>query len=334
MVMRRGWRGAAAFVIVCCSVEGCGGDDGSERTTTVPRTELAADQLEAWRAEATEFVDLYYGAWPDISNGTDRFADDVVFSAPGDGDHIEGKQSVASALAQWSSYIASAERTSGDAFVSGDGAAHVFEFGTPVWPPWLFEPDEHPDVVEIEEFRFSDGLTTEFVVWLRDDTLEMLDFGCFAVDACPDYTEVVDRYLAAWTSGDAEVVAALYAEDAVFTDGLFGWEANGPGDIGALAERRFGPVDDFAVEVIALYGQTNGHREPSEGRPDDGQVYGVAIHYRWTVLDGEGHAVESLTTFELGSREMSGWSLHPDGLITEENVFHDVDTLLAAGLTA
>jgi hypothetical protein len=66
------------------------------------------------------------------------------------------------------------------------------------------------------------------VCYSPDDN-ELFGFGCFAVDGLPRLAETVDRYLTARSSSDPDTVAALYSEEASFTDGLADLEATGAG---------------------------------------------------------------------------------------------------------
>lgn len=151
----------------------------------------------------------------------------------------------------------------------------------------------------------------------------MTGFGCFAVDKCPELQVIVDRYLAVWSSGDEGQVAALYAEEAVFTDSLLGMGAVGPDAIAEFATQRFGPIGDITLEEMGLYAQTDGPDAPTGEQPEMGRIVGVGIHYQWNaVVDGEPAAVDSLTTFYINE----------GGLITREEVFHDPEGFLAAGL--
>ena len=49
------------------------------------------------------------------------------------------------------------------------------------------------------------------------------------------------------------------------------------------------------------------------------------------MVEGKSATVEGLTTFDLGTLQGTV-VLDPNGLITQEEVFYDVDSLLASGL--
>lgn len=99
-------------------------------------------------------------------------------------------------------------------------------------------------------------------------------------------------------------------------------EEEGSLEIGGLANKRFGSAGDITFELIGLYAQTKGFSSPTELRPEVGCILGIGIHYRLVAVDGEDSMkVESMTTFTLNS----------EGFITNEEVFHNVDSLVEAG---
>ena len=219
-------------------------------------------------------------------------------------------------------------------YLSGDGVA-CFNAVENMWAPWGGpEPADHPPEDALEVFRFKDGLVTRWDIWLSAQSAEMVSFGAFAPgEGGPEQLRAIaDKYLAAWASGDKARIAALYHEDAVFSDTMLGLQAQGADAIANLGEGRFGAGSPVTFEVIDLYTQTNGYAPPTELQPDLGAITAVGIHYRCNlVVDGKPATVEGLTTFDLGTLRGTV-VLDPNGLITREEVFHDADSLLASGL--
>jgi len=73
------------------------------------------------------------------------------------------------------------------------------------------------------------------------------------------------------------------------------------------------------IQVIASYVQTNGYQLSADSSTGAGRAVAVGIHFR--VSSGDRPPVQALTTFELGASRSGGFDLHPDGLITREEVF-------------
>jgi hypothetical protein len=301
----------AVILLVACS------NSAEPPMTVVPEAEILERQ-----AEAIAFVDRTLGAWPKTSQFYSEFADEVTFSNPTTADYVEGKDSVAALFQAMTTWFYDVEVEPTRVFISVANAAYDNIYYN-LWPPWVIEPAEHPPVHQLDLVRFKDGLVTDYTIMFSTETQAMTDMGCFVVDKCPQLQEIVDQYLAAWSSGDEGQIASLYAEGAVFSDSLLSMEAVGSGAIVDLADQRFGSTGDITLEEMGLYAQTNGSDAPTDEQPELGGIVGVGIHYRWNaVVEGKSEAVESLTTFDVDSQ----------GLITSEEVFHDADSLAAAGL--
>lgn len=239
---------------------------------------------------------------------------------------IEGSRVIVPIIRLFAAQLSSVDPVMEEMFLSRDAAAYRASYGHGYWPPWSVEPADHPPVVGLDVIHFEGESVTGFDIWFEGDSLETLGFGCFAIEGCPEVGVIVERYVAAWTSGDPEEVASLYDDDATFTDSLLGIEAVGPDEIGDVAAGRFGQ-DDVTVEVIEVYAQTNGSDVPLDDDSDVGRVIAVGIHYRVSSPGADVAGFESLTTFEIGARQGHGFAPHPGGLITREEVFHSPDSL-------
>ena len=126
-------------------------------------------------------------------------------------------------------------------------------------------------------------------------------------------------------------MAALYSDNADFTDSLLGLEAAGADAIGDLAAVRFGSAGDLNIEVLGLYAWTDGRYPPTETNPEQGRLVGVAIHYRASVEGNDGAGVqEAITTLHLGTLLEDSFDADPQGLIHREDVLHEPASLLAA----
>ena len=304
-------------------------------TTTLP-VAMSAAEIAQWKTDAIAFAARFFGKYGDASATFPEFADNATFYDPTDGDFlIEGKEQIV-ALTRWmfSSFPDYRFRQKA-VYLSGGGAAYKGVLEN-LWPPGLPEPADHPPVEGLELFRFKAGLVVNWEIWSVPATLEMLSMACFAPGrgGSEQLRAIADRYLAAWSSGDKDRIAGLYRDDAVFSDSMRGIQAQGSAAIAEVGDTRFGSGGPHTLEVIDLYVQTNdGIDTSTEQPPEQGAIIAVGIHYRYTlVVKGESTTGESLTTFELGTRQGNAFALDPGGLITREEVFHDADSLLASGL--
>ncbi len=122
-----------------------------------------------------------------------------------------------------------------------------------------------------------------FELWYRLEDQEARQEGCLVPDGCgSEVRDLVDRYLAAWSSGDPAEISDLYRDDATFADSLLGLEASGAADIGLLSERRFGSDSTAVCSPSDIYVQTNdGDPATTDNTdPDGGKIAGVALVYR------------------------------------------------------
>ena len=300
---------------------------------SLPTALLTAAELAQWESDAIAFADRYYEAWSDVDLTFAEFDDDATFYDPTSEDVlVEGKRSIVAMWRPFFAFYPDIEVIRTGMFLSADAAAYPVTLHN-LWPPWSPEPPDHPPMETVEVLRFEASLATGLDIWYPEGTLEMTDSGCFAGAGCTDELRALaDRYIAAWSSQDQDQIAALYADDAVFIDSMFGLEAQAADAIGALAHERFGSSSDVDLAVVELSAMTKGPTT-MESPPDTGLMVGVSIHYRWTVdVAGVPTVVQSFTTVDLGARG-TPFELHPDRLITSEVVFHHPGSLVEAGLT-
>jgi hypothetical protein len=110
---------------------------------------------------------------------------------------------------------------------------------------------------------------------------------------------------------------------------MLGIYATGPNEISEQATARFGQGDS-TVAATSAYVQTNGFHPPTKDSSESGLIFGVAIGYRTSDPAGD-EVMDSITFISLGTLEpdekTGRAALHPEGLITHEEVFHAHDTL-------
>lgn len=308
---------------------------GSEAGELLPPPVATTEEIEQLAAEADAFAERYMAVWPDVDAYSAVYAEDITGADPSGRDSDGGRQAW---LAMWKTWERMTDYTIEvtDTFLSTDGAAYK-EFWRGLWPTDVGYPvagERAEGMSYFETFVFEDGKVVETDVWWYPKDNERGGFGCFAVDGCLALQETVDRYVAAWTERDADAIAALYADEAWFTDSLLGLEAAGAESIGALADRRFGSAEQLSIEVLDLFSWTDGYGQPSESDPTHGDLIGVAIHHRVMVSDGDAAQMqEAVTTLELCDRYVRNLYTYtdpdPKGLIHRETVYHESSSLLA-----
>jgi hypothetical protein len=300
----------------------------------MPAPVMSEAEIQQLVDEAAAFADQSITAWPIVDAFVADYAEGIRGADPTHNDYCcKGRAATVDYWRQWAATSNYTIKVTG-MYLSADGAAYE-EAWPGLWPSdyavSVSGPRDPEGSHALDIYRFRDGDVIWSEVWYPPDENERFGFGCFAVDGCPAMKETVARYVAAWSSRDANAVAALYSHEAVFTDSLLGLEATGADEIGDLAARRFGSAGDLSIEVLGLYAWTDGHFPPTKATSDRGRLVGVAIHYRAeTDDDGIATVQEAITTLHLGTLHEASIDADPQGLIHHEEVYHEPATLLAA----
>jgi ketosteroid isomerase-like protein len=301
---------------------------------TTPRAVLTAVELRERETAVIGFSNRFFGAWPDADALGACYTEDATIFDPSDGSFdVQGREVIKSFYRNFFSYVRDVRVLRDNTCISADGAAYAV---TPVglWPPWVPEPPDHPNVKALDLMRFDKDLIASEEMWFSPATLEMVSFGVFAPGGggSAHLRQLAERYLAAWSSGDKARIAALYRDDAVFSDSLMDLQAQGPAAISELGTKRFGSSGRAGFEILDLYAQTNGADPFSADKPEQGAIAGMAIHFRCVVpVGGRSVSFEGVVVCELGTRQASTFAVDPNGSIEREEVFYDAGSLIAAG---
>jgi hypothetical protein len=120
---------------------------------------------------------------------------------------------------------------------------------------------------------------------------------------------ILNNYSIAWSSGDAQTVAALYNTDAVREDTLFGENQQGSAAVKEFATDFFNKYPDISLELIQPIGEN--------GEPITlGGVYAMHV----TDQNGKPCDIQALIVLEPDNEK-----------ITKETVFYQPDSLIACG---
>lgn len=129
-----------------------------------------------------------------------------------------------------------------------------------------------------------------------------------------DHTETVERLLADYNRHDGPAFASHFAEDGVFRHIVGGEVHTGRDQIAAAMEEVWRAVPDWKLEVRGLYD------------------CGEAVWLAWTVTgthEGELRGLQP-THRHFEMLGCSHFTFAPDGLIAQDDVYHDAVTLMRA----
>lgn len=120
-------------------------------------------------------------------------------------------------------------------------------------------------------------------------------------------TEVMDAYLAAWSSGDIAAIKALYAESAIRSEPLYGVELRGPTEISRYAALFHQQHPDASLSIVDPY--VFGHRQDFSRPPTIGAVL--------SLVDSARCEVQYVVLLDSDD----------SGAITSERVYYDIETI-------
>jgi ketosteroid isomerase-like protein len=279
-----------------------------------PEPALSTSEIDRLGSDGVAFIEEFEGSWPDVEATFRDFADDSTFFDPTNADYlVEGKQEIVSIHRGFASAFPDLDMEIEDVFVTVDGVINAYSSG--IYPPFRPKPENPPPARGLDVFIFDGDQVSSYVLYFAPEILTAAEMGCFAIDGCPDLSELANRYLSAWQSGDKDQVASLYSSDATFEDRVFGLSATGADEIADLAAQRFGPPDSFTVEEIEVWAQTDGYLPP-------GELIGIGLRYQWTIdTPTTQTTVDAVTLMSVS-----------DNRIVTELVFYEPDSLLSSSI--
>ena len=191
-------------------------------------------------------------------------ADNATYYDPTDGAFLIERQGVHRPMLRrlFLQYFPNIKAHRQGVYLSGDAVAYAIAMEN-MWPPGCRSRRIILPSAALEVFRFKDGLVASWDIWFSAPPSRWSN-GVFAPGkgGPKQLQEIVDRYLAAWSSGDKARIAALYQRRPSFSDTMRGLQARGAAAIADLGEKRFGSADAITFKMIDLYAQTNGPYPP------------------------------------------------------------------------
>jgi uncharacterized protein (TIGR02246 family) len=276
----------------------------------VARKPLVAQEVAAVAGRYAALVETEQAAYEtgDADLFLEVFADDVVHLDRTFGADIRGLEAVHEMLRNFMGFTAGMHlEPDGPLYISSDGFLAFVEMHPLRLRGHDFTAEE--PLVEVDRYEVRDGRVTFWQLYYGLDPLRSFSFGV-EPEQLAAAQDVLDDYVAAWSAGDPDAVAALYAPEALYEDGVFDRRAQGRGAISAYATELFAWYPELTVEVAQRFADTAD--QPTVGGR-------LALH----AVDADGVPCDLHAAIVL---ETSA------DLIVREQVFHTVDSLRACGL--
>ncbi len=230
--------------------------------TLLPRAPLSAADVKALAAEFKKTASQQAQAWDsrDLDAIRQLYTDDIVHY---DGyPRFVGIDEVMSMVKSWMVMFPRFRGRLADIYVGRDDGVDVWQ----LWDMMAFTQEK--PWLEYDQLKTRAGRIWYWRLWYSPDTLAQIG------------TDVVDRkllesYGGAWSSGNPQAVAALYAPGAVREDSLFSERQQGQGAIQAFAARFFAWYPKVQVELLQPFGET----DPGDSRllRNQGGVYAIQV---------------------------------------------------------
>ena len=165
-------------------------------------------------------------------------------------------------------------------------------------------------VVEVDRLQIRDNRIAKWDLFYSFDSLEKM--GGVPKSRFDEAFTMLSAYQAAWSSGDAQAVAALYAGNAVWDEMLFQESQAGRADIATFAKTFFGWYPGAQWTLNLVFGEGHGDNPATGGtyairvRDLSGQPCDVqAAILIWTAEKQTSHEI---IYYEPGSLVKCGWA--------------------------
>jgi len=188
------------------------------------------------------------------------------------------------------------------------------EDGITVVESWNFHVRAHKftqddPMVEVDLLETRDGRISYWTLFYDLDTLEAIKGGA-STERLDEVRSLLASYSEAWSSGNPQMVASLYAGEAVREDSLFQERQEGPEAIMSFAESFFAWYPDAQWNLLLPFGEGHGTA------PRTGGVYAI------NVSDPYGQTCEVQIAVLLNTSEDQ---------IVQEALYYEPDSLISCG---
>lgn len=298
MRIRRQMFSVFAVAVLMVVAAGCGNEDPhGQRGFNIEAARALQPLNERSEAAWAESVEAYMAFWSDDVSFTD------VIAGWRDEPRATVEQMVRNTLGNWPNL----DGRTLNYFVDTTG----FVYSQLLWG--IGDATEANPIHEVDQFDTQDGLFTSLHTSYTVESLahiapyvgiELAESDIAAMEA------PIERYAAAWSSGDQSSVAGLYAEEASRTDTLWGESAEGREAVSDTAARYFSRFPGAVWQVDFVFG------DDAVG----GEMTGGIFTVRLTEPDG----------CELGAAVVLE-AIEAQKIVTER-VYWELESLIRCGL--
>jgi hypothetical protein len=237
------------------------------------------------------------------------FTEDLLFVDVTFGDRLDSIDKFMSMTRRMFAYFPEFQWKTLDYFVGSDKFVTIAGFWGGNWGGKV-EYTEAAPFIHVFLFEPKEEMIASWRLFYGYDFLN--DNRVISETATADMKSMLMTYGLAWSSMDSDVVADIYAEDALRHDSLFDEHQNGLSEIKAFAESFFIQYPEAQWTPLVMFGE--------RGFSDKPQAIGSS--YAIETTDPTGEACEIMVVVLLHVL---------DGKIVQEDLYYDVDSLIQCG---
>lgn len=280
----------------------CGGNE-----PVAPRQPASADEVRQLADDFNAVANMQVEAWNSYDTQSIRtaYTDDIVHLDGASEARIEGIDKVASMASQVFTFFPKMTSQVTDQFIASDSGFAVTDISNVALGGYRFTEDD--PIIEIDRFETRGDRISTWTLYYAVDTLQK--WGPTSPENLDAAESLLSSYRSAWSSGKPSSVGDLYAPDAVRQDTIFNERQEGRTAVESFARSFFAWYPDATWDLILPFG--NGADEPTTGG-----VFAVTPDPA-----GQGACKVMLAVLLESS----------DGLITQESVYYEPDSLIACG---
>jgi ketosteroid isomerase-like protein len=276
-----------------------------------PRSVLSAEEVRDLSEKFKALADANREAHNarDMERIEALFAEDVLFVDVTFGDHLDSIIEFMGMTRNMFAFFPEFQWKTLDYFIGSDKFVTIAGFWGGNWGGNKEYTEQDP-FIHVFLFEPKEDLIASWRLFYGYDFLN--DNRVISETAAADMESMLISYGSAWSSMDSEVVADMYAKDAVRQDALFGEIQEGSKAIKAFTESFFTQYPEAQWTPLELFGE--------RGFRDKPQAIGSS--YAIEITDPTGEACEVMAVVLLHVL---------DGKIVQEDLYYNTDSLIQCG---
>ena len=289
------------FVLLACA--------GQAVEPLQPRASLSSDDVtqmaDAFKANTAANVEAWNAK--DLDAIRAILTEDIHFIDVSFGDNIKGIKDVMNMARIMCIFAPDLQRQTTSHYIGVNQGVAFYDYWN-MWHPLTGYTPENPFLYVFLYETKGDLIS----YWRLFEGLEMLNKHFINDTAANDLQAMITAYQSAWSSKDPEVIAEIYAKDAIRNDTLFGENQKGITEIQKFAQSFFSCYPNSQWTAYDVFGEKQYEENP--------QMIGSSYGIQTTSPSGETCEVMAVVLLHI-----------LDGEIIQEDLYYEPDTLIQCG---